>query len=231
MNIQTADLCDANEGRVRIVMPMFRSYGGRRAFEEMLYSQVAHRVGSEIGELHQLACEADQRHCRTEQPERRGNAGRPARRLDASGADDDLAALCCLGPAAEEIERVWQNGGKALRPVRSPRRQDLVKPGQQRCDAERSRHQDGLVDQRALGHRPHHRQFAVGLDAADLLGIQGQVVAEHAGGLLGGDFGHHADVVQQGGDVVEQGEKAGRHWAWKVGSEWSEKGTEGIMRA
>jgi regulator of ribonuclease activity A len=32
MNIQTADLCDANEGRVRIVMPMFRSYGGRRAF-------------------------------------------------------------------------------------------------------------------------------------------------------------------------------------------------------
>lgn len=32
MDIQTADLCDANEGKVRIVAPMFRSYGGRRAF-------------------------------------------------------------------------------------------------------------------------------------------------------------------------------------------------------
>ncbi|PTD96044.1 ribonuclease E activity regulator RraA [Pseudothauera lacus] len=32
MTIQTADLCDANEGRVRIVTPMFRSYGGRKAF-------------------------------------------------------------------------------------------------------------------------------------------------------------------------------------------------------
>ncbi|AUL99347.1 ribonuclease activity regulator protein RraA [Rhodocyclaceae bacterium] len=32
MNIQTADLCDAHEGRVRVVTPMFRSYGGRRSF-------------------------------------------------------------------------------------------------------------------------------------------------------------------------------------------------------
>lgn len=32
MEIQTADLCDANEGKVRVVAPMFRSYGGRRAF-------------------------------------------------------------------------------------------------------------------------------------------------------------------------------------------------------
>ncbi|BAL23544.1 ribonuclease E activity regulator RraA [Azoarcus sp. KH32C] len=32
MVIQTADLCDANEGKVRIVSPMFRSYGGRPAF-------------------------------------------------------------------------------------------------------------------------------------------------------------------------------------------------------
>ena len=32
MVIQTADLCDANEGKVRVVSPMFRSYGGRSAF-------------------------------------------------------------------------------------------------------------------------------------------------------------------------------------------------------
>ena len=32
MEIQTADLCDAHEGKVRVVSPMFRSYGGRRAF-------------------------------------------------------------------------------------------------------------------------------------------------------------------------------------------------------
>jgi regulator of ribonuclease activity A len=32
MDVQTADLCDRNEGRVRVVAPMFRTYGGRIAF-------------------------------------------------------------------------------------------------------------------------------------------------------------------------------------------------------
>lgn len=32
MEIQTADLCDAHEGKLRVVSPMFRSYGGRAAF-------------------------------------------------------------------------------------------------------------------------------------------------------------------------------------------------------
>jgi regulator of ribonuclease activity A len=32
MDFQTADLCDQHEGKVRVVAPMFRSYGGRRAF-------------------------------------------------------------------------------------------------------------------------------------------------------------------------------------------------------
>ncbi|NMG30429.1 ribonuclease E activity regulator RraA [Aromatoleum evansii] len=32
MEIQTADLCDAHEGKLRIVSPMFRSFGGRAAF-------------------------------------------------------------------------------------------------------------------------------------------------------------------------------------------------------
>lgn len=32
MNIQTADLCDAHEGKLAVVAPMFASYGGRPAF-------------------------------------------------------------------------------------------------------------------------------------------------------------------------------------------------------
>lgn len=32
MKIQTADLCDTHEGKLRVVSPMFRSYGGRAAF-------------------------------------------------------------------------------------------------------------------------------------------------------------------------------------------------------
>ncbi|WP_347247535.1 ribonuclease E activity regulator RraA [Zoogloea sp.] len=32
MEFQTTDLCDANEGKVRAVAPMFRSYGGRIRF-------------------------------------------------------------------------------------------------------------------------------------------------------------------------------------------------------
>src|SRR5262245_55003007 len=32
MTFQTADLCDAHEGRIRVLAPMFRSFGGRRAF-------------------------------------------------------------------------------------------------------------------------------------------------------------------------------------------------------
>ncbi|MDY0013053.1 MAG: ribonuclease E activity regulator RraA [Rhodocyclaceae bacterium] len=32
MSFQTADLCDANEGKIQVVAPMFRSFGGRSAF-------------------------------------------------------------------------------------------------------------------------------------------------------------------------------------------------------
>ncbi|MDO8931157.1 MAG: ribonuclease E activity regulator RraA [Rhodocyclaceae bacterium] len=32
MDFLTTDLCDAHEGKVRVVAPMFRSYGGRQAF-------------------------------------------------------------------------------------------------------------------------------------------------------------------------------------------------------
>lgn len=32
MTFQTTDLCDANEGKVRVVAPMFRSFGGKTRF-------------------------------------------------------------------------------------------------------------------------------------------------------------------------------------------------------
>ena len=32
MDFQTTDLCDANEGKVRAVAPMFRSFGGKQRF-------------------------------------------------------------------------------------------------------------------------------------------------------------------------------------------------------
>lgn len=32
MQIQTAELCDANAGKVRVVHPMFRSFGGKSSF-------------------------------------------------------------------------------------------------------------------------------------------------------------------------------------------------------
>ena len=35
------------------------------------------------------------------------------------------------------------------------------------------------------------------------------VVAEDTSGFLGGDFGHYRHVVEQCGDIVEQGKKAG----------------------
>ena len=49
----------------------------------------------------------------------------------------------------------------------------------------------------------------MGSNTGDLLHVKRKVVAEHAGGLLGGDFGHHRDIVEYGGNVVEQCEQAG----------------------
>ena len=86
-------------------------------------------------------------------------------------------------------------------------RQD--QPRRERADEQGDRHQDHLVEQGALGHRPHHRQLAVGGHAGDLLGIEGQVVTEHTGRLLRGHLGQDGHVIEYGGDVVEQGKQAG----------------------
>jgi hypothetical protein len=40
--------------------------------------------------------------------------------------------------------------------------------------------------------------------AGDLLGIERQVVTQHAGGLFRRDLGHQRDIVEHRGDVVDQ---------------------------
>jgi hypothetical protein len=85
----------------------------------------------------------------------------------------------------------------------------VIGPGREGADGQRRRHQDGLVDQRALGHRPHHRQLAVGADAGDLLGVERQVVAQHAGGLLGGHLGQVATSSRTVAMSSSKGKQAG----------------------
>ena len=82
-------------------------------------------------------------------------------------------------------------------------------PGCHCADEQRRRHQDRLVDHRPLGHRPHHRQFTLGAYPGDLLGIQREVIAQHPRRLLGSDLGHHRHVVQDSGNVVDQGQQTG----------------------
>ena len=52
-----------------------------------------------------------------------------------------------------------------------------------------------------------------------LLRIERQVVAQHAGRLLGGDLGENGDVVENRGDVVEQQQEAGGHGCCRNGVE------------
>ena len=76
-------------------------------------------------------------------------------------------------------------------------------PGDEGADGQRQRYQDGLVQQRTLEHGPDHRQFTVHTHARDLLGVQGQVVAQDACGLGTGGFRECCNIVQQAGDVVD----------------------------
>ena len=85
--------------------------------------------------------------------------------------------------------------------------QQRHRPGQQGTDQKRRGNQDHLVEQRPAGHRPDHRQLAVGLHPGDLLGVERQVVAQHAGGLLRRHLGHQRDVVEERGDVIDQCEQ------------------------
>ena len=75
-----------------------------------------------------------------------------------------------------------------------------------------------LVEQRAFAYRPDNRQFAARLDAGELVGIERQIVAKHACGFFGGDFGHRRDVIQQGGDVVQECKESGSHAQLSTGA-------------
>jgi len=94
-------------------------------------------------------------------------------------------------------------------PARDQQRRDH--PGRDDAQDERRRHQDQLVDQRALEYRPDHRQLALRTHAGDLLGVHGEVIAEHARGLPRRDLGQDGHVIEHGGNVIEQGKQASGH--------------------
>ena len=85
------------------------------------------------------------------------------------------------------------------------RNQRWQESGKQQC----KRHQNQLIDQRAFCHRPNNRQFALGGYAGYLIGVERQIVTDHAGGFFCGDFGHHRYVVQNGGNVVQKRKERG----------------------
>ena len=102
-------------------------------------------------------------------------------------------------------------------------------PRRQRADGQCGGHQNGFVHERAFGHAPDHGQLAVGPHARHLLGVERQVIAQHArrflrgkfgehghvigggGAFAGGHLGHEGHVIQHGGNVVKQGKQAGGH--------------------
>ncbi len=82
-------------------------------------------------------------------------------------------------------------------------------PGHQGADGDGSRHQNKLVAKRPLGHRPHHRQLPLGAHPGDLLGVEGQIVPQHPGGLLRRHLGHQRHIVEYAGNIVNQGQQTG----------------------
>ena len=51
------------------------------------------------------------------------------------------------------------------------------------------------------------------------MGVEGEIVADHPGGLGGRHLRHHADVVEDAGDVVEEKEEARGHGgSWLSGN-------------
>lgn len=92
-------------------------------------------------------------------------------------------------------------------------------PGHEFAQKQCGRYQDHFVEHRALGRRVDHREFTPGINTGDLLHVKREVVAEHTGRLLGGDFCHHRDVVEQSGYVVEKREQARS----QVESRWAKR--------
>ena len=68
--------------------------------------------------------------------------------------------------------------------------QDRHQDRQHRGYQQGRRNQDQLVEEATLGHRPHHRDFTLRPHAGDFLRVDGQIVAQHAGGFLCRHLGH-----------------------------------------
>ena len=113
-----------------------------------------------------------------------------------------------LGSAVQKLVRQFLEAFEAEKRA-AQHQQRRHRPWREGADGECRRHQNRLVDERAFGHRPHHRQFALGSYPGDLLGVERKVIAQHTGGFLRRDLGHHRHVVEDGRDVVEQREQAG----------------------
>ena len=122
------------------------------------------------------------------------------------GLNQGLGQRLCLGRFFSTMGQLVPKLFAALVAKKEPaqHQKGRDRPGGQGADEQRCWHQDGLVEHGALGHGPHHGNFAFGTHAGHLLRIQRQVVAQHARGLFGRNLGQDGDVVQNGGDVVQQ---------------------------
>ena len=91
--------------------------------------------------------------------------------------------------------------------------QRRYQPGHEKTDRKGRRHQDGLVDHGAAGNREDHWQFPGRLYTGHLLGVERQIIPQNTCGFLGGGFCHQGNIVQNGGDVIDQNQKAAScHW-------------------
>ena len=115
------------------------------------------------------------------------------------GADVFLA---CLGATVQKlVGQLFRAFVTEKRAAQHQQRGD--QPGSDHADQKRRRHQNQLVAQRPFRHSPHDWQLATGANAGDLLGIERQIVTQHARRLLGSHLGHEGNVVEQRGDIVE----------------------------
>ncbi len=128
--------------------------------------------------------------------------------LIGQGMHQRFMLACVLGARMQEaVDQLLHALVHEIGPADHHQRNDQHRqPG---ADRQRCGHQDGLVLERTLCHRPDHRQLAGGLHPGDLLRVERKVVAEHPGGFLGRKLGEDGDIVQHAGDIVEQGQKAG----------------------
>jgi hypothetical protein len=93
-------------------------------------------------------------------------------------------------------------------------------PRREGADRQGGRHEDALVDRGTLEHGPDDRQLVPGIDSGDLLRIEGEIVSEDTGGLLGGNLGQHRHVVEYAGDIIEQRQQACSSHDRLLGSGW-----------